>query len=64
MGRLSEEELMDQLSSFLPAVFEAFGNQSADVRKVNKSKSKSFQKLLTFLLIPVFFFVISLEPLD
>ncbi|XP_009112643.2 CLIP-associated protein [Brassica rapa] len=33
VGRLSQEELMDQLSSFLPAVFEAFGNQSADVRK-------------------------------
>lgn len=26
---------MEQLSSFLPAVFEAFGSQSADVRKVN-----------------------------
>ncbi|CAN8257567.1 unnamed protein product [Cochlearia groenlandica] len=33
VGRLSQEELTDQLSSFLPAVFEAFGNQSADVRK-------------------------------
>ncbi|CAN7025925.1 unnamed protein product [Brassica oleracea var. botrytis] len=33
VGRLSQEELMSQLSSFLPAVFEAFGNQSADVRK-------------------------------
>ncbi|KAG2244314.1 hypothetical protein Bca52824_093841 [Brassica carinata] len=33
VGRLSQEELVDQLSSFLPAVFEAFGNQSADVRK-------------------------------
>ncbi|CAH2051173.1 unnamed protein product [Thlaspi arvense] len=33
VGRLSQEELMDQLSSFLPAVFEAFGSQSADVRK-------------------------------
>ncbi|CAH8357106.1 unnamed protein product [Eruca vesicaria subsp. sativa] len=31
--RLSQEELMGQLSSFLPAVFAAFGNQSADVRK-------------------------------
>lgn len=27
---------MDQLPSFLPAVFEAFGNQSADVRKVKQ----------------------------
>ena len=26
---------MTQLPSFLPALFEAFGNQSADVRKVN-----------------------------
>lgn len=26
---------MAQLPSFLPALFEAFGNQSADVRKVN-----------------------------
>lgn len=25
---------MAQLPSFLPALFEAFGNQSADVRKV------------------------------
>ncbi|KAM7501544.1 hypothetical protein LguiB_000448 [Lonicera macranthoides] len=33
VGRLSQEELMAQLSSFLPALFEAFGNQSADVRK-------------------------------
>jgi CLIP-associating protein 1/2 len=34
VGRLSQEELMAQLPSFLPALFEAFGNQSADVRKV------------------------------
>ncbi|XP_022758590.1 CLIP-associated protein-like isoform X2 [Durio zibethinus] len=33
VGRLSPEELMAQLPSFLPALFEAFGNQSADVRK-------------------------------
>ncbi|KAI3892714.1 hypothetical protein MKX03_020765 [Papaver bracteatum] len=33
VGRLSQEELMTQLSSFLPALFDAFGNQSADVRK-------------------------------
>ncbi|XWS47081.1 hypothetical protein CRYUN_Cryun14cG0122700 [Craigia yunnanensis] len=33
VGRLSQEELMAQLPSFLPALFEAFGNQSADVRK-------------------------------
>lgn len=33
VGRLSQEELMVQLPSFLPALFEAFGNQSADVRK-------------------------------
>ncbi|KAF6144341.1 hypothetical protein GIB67_024568 [Kingdonia uniflora] len=31
--RLSQEDLMDQLPSFLPALFDAFGNQSADVRK-------------------------------
>uniref|UniRef100_A0A2N9HLU7 TOG domain-containing protein n=1 Tax=Fagus sylvatica TaxID=28930 RepID=A0A2N9HLU7_FAGSY len=30
---LTKEELMAQLPSFLPALFEAFGNQSADVRK-------------------------------
>lgn len=35
VNRLSQEELMAQLPSFLPALFEAFGNQSADVRKVN-----------------------------
>ncbi|XP_019429579.1 PREDICTED: CLIP-associated protein-like isoform X1 [Lupinus angustifolius] len=33
VGRLSQGELMAQLPSFLPALFEAFGNQSADVRK-------------------------------
>uniref|UniRef100_A0A803LAG8 TOG domain-containing protein n=1 Tax=Chenopodium quinoa TaxID=63459 RepID=A0A803LAG8_CHEQI len=33
VGRLSQEELMNQLPSFLPALFDAFGNQSADVRK-------------------------------
>lgn len=33
VGRLSPDELMAQLPSFLPALFEAFGNQSADVRK-------------------------------
>ncbi|KAL3620543.1 hypothetical protein CASFOL_035455 [Castilleja foliolosa] len=33
VGRLSHEELMAQLPSFLPALFDAFGNQSADVRK-------------------------------
>ncbi|XP_058094985.1 CLIP-associated protein-like [Magnolia sinica] len=33
VGRLSQEELMAQLPSFLPALFDAFGNPSADVRK-------------------------------
>ncbi|EPS69812.1 hypothetical protein M569_04950, partial [Genlisea aurea] len=33
VGRLSQKELMAQLASFLPALFDAFGNQSADVRK-------------------------------
>lgn len=33
VGRLTQEELMGQLQSFLPALFDAFGNQSADVRK-------------------------------
>lgn len=33
VGRLSQEQLMAQLPSFLPALFDAFGNQSADVRK-------------------------------
>ncbi|KAH0667802.1 hypothetical protein KY285_029008 [Solanum tuberosum] len=33
VGRLSQEELMSQLPSFLPSLFDAFGNQSADVRK-------------------------------
>ncbi|CAO2839845.1 unnamed protein product [Amaranthus hypochondriacus] len=33
VGRLSQDELMAQLPSFLPALFDAFGNQSADVRK-------------------------------
>ncbi|KAI4319340.1 hypothetical protein MLD38_032947 [Melastoma candidum] len=33
VGRLSQDELTTQLPLFLPALFEAFGNQSADVRK-------------------------------
>ncbi|KAK6164371.1 hypothetical protein DH2020_001235 [Rehmannia glutinosa] len=33
VGRLSQEQLMAQVPSFLPALFDAFGNQSADVRK-------------------------------
>ncbi|XP_059626127.1 CLIP-associated protein-like isoform X2 [Cornus florida] len=33
VGRLSHDELMAKLPSFLPALFDAFGNQSADVRK-------------------------------
>eukprot|EP00250_Pteridium_aquilinum_P029698 c39971_g1_i1 orf=592-5070(-) len=33
VGRLPPEDLMAQLPSFLPALFDAFGNQSADVRK-------------------------------
>ncbi|KAH7302208.1 hypothetical protein KP509_23G060800 [Ceratopteris richardii] len=33
VGRLPSEDLMAQLPSFLPALFDAFGNQSADVRK-------------------------------
>ncbi|XP_055832463.1 CLIP-associated protein-like [Solanum dulcamara] len=33
VGRLSQEELMSHLPSFLPSLFDAFGNQSADVRK-------------------------------
>ncbi|GAB2214553.1 hypothetical protein Droror1_Dr00018905 [Drosera rotundifolia] len=33
VGRLSQEELMAQLPSFLPGLFDAFGNLSADVRK-------------------------------
>ncbi|GJM85530.1 hypothetical protein PR202_ga01988 [Eleusine coracana subsp. coracana] len=31
--RLSQEELLTQLSSFLPALFDSFSNQSPDVRK-------------------------------
>ncbi|KAH7691640.1 CLIP-associating protein 1/2 [Dioscorea alata] len=33
VGRLSQEELMTQLPSFLPGLFDAFRNQSPDVRK-------------------------------
>ncbi|KAJ3679992.1 hypothetical protein LUZ60_016270 [Juncus effusus] len=33
IGRLSQEEVTNQLSTFLPALFDAFGNQSPDVRK-------------------------------
>ncbi|XP_017604079.1 CLIP-associated protein-like [Gossypium arboreum] len=33
VGQLSQEDLMSLLPSFLPAIFEAFGNQNADVRK-------------------------------
>ncbi|KVH94301.1 Armadillo-like helical [Cynara cardunculus var. scolymus] len=34
VDRLSQDELMAQLPLFLPALFDAFGNQSADVRKL------------------------------
>ncbi|GLJ06866.1 hypothetical protein SUGI_0050780 [Cryptomeria japonica] len=34
VGRLPSEELMAQIPSFLPALFDAFGNHSADVRKM------------------------------
>ncbi|VAI47189.1 unnamed protein product [Triticum turgidum subsp. durum] len=33
VGRLSQEELVAQLPSFLPALFDAFNNQSPDIRK-------------------------------
>ncbi|KAK4751073.1 hypothetical protein SAY87_004555 [Trapa incisa] len=33
VGRLSQEELMAQLPSFLPKMLEAFGNPTADIRK-------------------------------
>ncbi|OEL27546.1 CLIP-associated protein [Dichanthelium oligosanthes] len=33
VGRLSQEEVITQLPSFLPALFDAFSNQSPDVRK-------------------------------
>ncbi|XP_062185863.1 CLIP-associated protein-like isoform X2 [Phragmites australis] len=33
VGCLSQEELIDQLPTFLPALFDAFNNQSPDVRK-------------------------------
>jgi hypothetical protein len=35
VGRLSQEELIVQLPTFLPALFDAFNNQSPDVRKVS-----------------------------
>lgn len=34
VSRLPSEELVAQLRSFLPVLFDAFGNQNADVRKV------------------------------
>ncbi|KQJ83476.1 CLIP-associated protein isoform X2 [Brachypodium distachyon] len=33
VGHLSQEELINQLPAFLPALFDAFSNQSPDVRK-------------------------------
>ena len=39
VGRLSQEELIDQLPMFLPALFDAFNNQSPDVRKVGTIES-------------------------
>jgi len=39
VGRLSQEELIDQLPTFLPALFDAFNNQSPDVRKVGTIES-------------------------
>lgn len=34
VGRFSQEELLAQLPSFLPALLDAFGSQIVDVRKV------------------------------
>lgn len=45
VGRLSQEELMSHLPSFLPSLFDAFGNQSADVRKVKITVFLFFQLL-------------------
>eukprot|EP01018_Ginkgo_biloba_P013531 Gb_32971 [translate_table: standard] len=42
VGRLPSEELMAQLPSFLPALFDAFGNQSADVRKFDTGADSCF----------------------
>ncbi|XP_059074185.1 uncharacterized protein LOC131874603 isoform X3 [Cryptomeria japonica] len=39
VGRLPSEELMAQIPSFLPALFDAFGNHSADVRKIGLSNT-------------------------
>ena len=39
VGCLSQEELIDQLPTFLPALFDAFNNQSPDVRKVGTIES-------------------------
>ncbi len=42
VGRLPSEELMAKLPSFLPVLFDAFGNQNAEVRKVHIQFSFSF----------------------
>jgi CLIP-associating protein 1/2 len=39
VGRLSQDELIDQLPTFLPALFDAFNNQSPDIRKVGTVKA-------------------------
>jgi hypothetical protein len=55
VGRLSQDELIDQLPTFLPALFDAFNNQSPDVRKVGVISCfsiaflyRTFQWLSTF----------------
>ncbi|XP_020699866.1 tRNA (guanine(9)-N1)-methyltransferase-like isoform X2 [Dendrobium catenatum] len=37
VSRRSQEELLSQLPLFLPAIFDAFGSQSMDVRKISTS---------------------------
>ncbi|URD82236.1 HEAT repeat family protein [Musa troglodytarum] len=45
VGRLPHEDLMKHLPSFLPALFDAFRNQSPDVRKSEKEHDNENRKL-------------------
>ncbi|CAI0405022.1 unnamed protein product [Linum tenue] len=73
VGRLSQEELMNQLPSFLPALFEAFNNQSADVRKVEISvclcsfhclfEAVNNQRASPFTLFPCYLFTFLRPPM-
>ncbi|GLJ46692.1 hypothetical protein SUGI_0984310 [Cryptomeria japonica] len=62
VGRLPLEELMAQIPSFLPALFDAFGNHSADVRKMVVSFPVDIYIVLGKALLPYLGSLSSTQP--